>query len=306
MNAAVRAVVRSACALGLAVTGIRRGYAGLIASDLVAMGPRSVSGLVHRGGTVLMSSRCPEMFERAGRKRAADTLRAAGIDSLVTIGGNGTIKGALALFREERVRIAHVPSTIDNDLPGTDITIGFDTAVNTAVVAIDRLRDTAASHGRVMLVEVMGRHNGHIAVDAAIGGGAEAAFIPEEVKELTGLKRKLRAWKAAGKSSLIIVVAEGDEAGGAFRLADRLRKATGLDIRTCVLGHTQRGGTPTARDRVLASAYGAAAVDALAAGKSGVMVAFRRGRFTTIPLARGDGPSRPSDPARFRLLGRLA
>ena len=306
MNAAIRAVVRSASASGISVTGIRRGYQGLIDRDLVELGPRSVSGTVHRGGTILRSSRCAEMYERAGRKRAGETLRNAGIDGLVTIGGNGTIKGALALWREEKVRVAHVPSTIDNDLPGTDITIGFDTAVNTAVLAIDRLRDTATSHGRVFLVEVMGRHNGHIAVEAAIAGGAEAAFIPEQLREMAHLQKRVNAWRAAGKTSLIVVVAEGDEAGGAFRLAKRLGPMIGSEVRTCVLGHIQRGGTPTARDRVLASQYGAAAVDALLAGKSGVMVSMRAGKLGLVTLTRGDGKPKASDPAKFRLMNRLS
>ncbi|KAF0242634.1 MAG: hypothetical protein FD180_3816, partial [Planctomycetota bacterium] len=266
MNAAIRAVTRSALARGVGVTGVRRGYAGLIAADFVNMDSRFVSNSLQRGGTILMSSRCPEMYERAGRRKAAENLKAAGVEGLVTIGGNGSIRGALALSKEERVRIAHIPSTVDNDLPGTDVTIGFDTAVNTAIGAIDRLRDTAASHGRVFLVEVMGRENGHIAVDAALASGAEAVFIPEAKLELESLLRRVQGWWAQGKTSLIIVVAEGDEAGGVFELAKKMKVLRGIDIRTCVLGHIQRGGAPTAHDRILASTYGAAAVDALLAG----------------------------------------
>jgi 6-phosphofructokinase 1 len=306
MNAALRAVVRSALARGVAVTGVRRGYSGLIAGDLVELTSRSVSNIIQRGGTVLMSARCPEMFRRDGRRRAAKTLHDNAVDALVTIGGNGTIKGALALAREERVRIAHVPSTVDNDLPGTEVTIGFDTAVNTAVQAIDRLRDTAASHGRVFLVEVMGRDNGHIAVDAAVAGGAEAAFIPEAKRELPELMKRLAAWHREGKHSLILVVAEGDEEGGVVALAKELKRLGTFEIRTCVLGHTQRGGAPSARDRVLASTLGAAAVDALAAGRSGVMLAVRAGAVVPVPLRVGLRKPRPSDAARHRLVGRLA
>lgn len=306
MNAAIRAVTRSALARGVGVTGVRRGYAGLIAADFVNMDSRFVSNSLQRGGTILMSSRCPEMYERAGRRKAAENLKAAGVEGLVTIGGNGSIRGALALSKEERVRIAHIPSTVDNDLPGTDVTIGFDTAVNTAIGAIDRLRDTAASHGRVFLVEVMGRENGHIAVDAALASGAEAVFIPEAKLELESLLRRVQGWWAQGKTSLIIVVAEGDEAGGVFELAKKMKVLRGIDIRTCVLGHIQRGGAPTAHDRILASTYGAAAVDALLAGRSGVMVALRAGRLRLVPLTVGLRKPRPSDKARFRLVSRLA
>ncbi len=306
MNAAIRAVVRSALAQGVAVTGIRRGYQGLIEGDLNDLTSRSVSNVIQRGGTMLMSSRCPEMYERAGRRKAAESLRQVGIDGLVTIGGNGTIKGALALWKEERVRVVHVPSTIDNDLPGTDITIGFDTALNTAVAAIDKLRDTAASHDRIFLVEVMGRNNGHIAVDAAIAGGAEAVFIPEAHKEMPILMKRIRNWWDSGKHSLIIVVAEGEEQGGALTLAKRLAKLAGSQVRTCILGHMQRGGTPTARDRVLASSYGTRAMDAMMAGKTGTMVAIQCGELVLVPLSAGAGPAKPADQSKFRLVDRLA
>lgn len=306
MNAAIRAVVRSAIGAGLSVTGIRRGYAGLIAPDFVEMGPQSVSNILQRGGTVLMSSRCPEMYKRSGRKRAADNLRRFGIDALVTIGGNGSIRGALALFREEKIRVVHVPSTVDNDLPGTDVTIGFDTAVNTAVAAIDKLRDTAQSHNRVFLVEVMGRENGHIAVNAALASGAEAVFVPEAKLEMGGLLRRLKSWREAGKKSLIIVIAEGDEQGGIMSVADKMKQVPGLEIRTSVLGHIQRGGSPSAFDRVLASTYGAAAVDALLAGKAGVMVSRRGGKAALVHLTVGLRNPRPSDKNRFRLVTRLA
>jgi 6-phosphofructokinase 1 len=246
------------------------------------------------------------MYERSGRRKAAESLRQMGVDGLITIGGNGTIKGALALWKEEKVRVVHVPSTIDNDLPGTDITIGFDTALNTAVAAIDKLRDTAASHERIFLVEVMGRNNGHIAVDAAIAGGAEAVFIPEAHKELPILMKRIRDWWDAGKHSLIIVVAEGEEEGGALTLARRLSKLAGSQVRTCILGHTQRGGIPTARDRVLASSYATRAVDLLTQGKSGIMVAMRSGALVHVPLSVGAGPAKPADQARFRLVDRLA
>ncbi|MCC6741981.1 MAG: 6-phosphofructokinase [Planctomycetia bacterium] len=306
MNAAIRAITRSALARGVAVTGIRRGYAGLISADFVDMNSRSVSNTIQRGGTILMSSRCPEMYERSGRRRAADNLRQAGVDGLVTIGGNGSIRGALALWKEEKVRVVHVPSTVDNDLPGTDVTIGFDTAVNTAIGAIDKLRDTAASHGRVFLVEVMGRENGHIAVDAALASGAEAVFVPEAKAEMKLLMKRVQAWWQEGKHSLIIVVAEGDEGGGLAAIANALKALPGIELRTCTLGHIQRGGSPTAHDRVLASTYGAAAVDALLAGKAGVMVSLSAGRLRTVPLTVGLKKPRPSDRHRFALVNRLA
>ncbi|MCE9582285.1 MAG: 6-phosphofructokinase [Planctomycetes bacterium] len=306
MNAAVRAVVRTAMGHGIEVRGVRRGYKGLIDGDVIDLDSRSVSNTIQRGGTILMSSRCPEMFERQGRRRAAETLRQAGVDGLVTIGGNGSIRGALALWKEEKVRVVHVPSTVDNDLPGTDVTIGFDTAVNTAIEAIDKLRDTAASHGRVFLVEVMGRENGHIAVDAALASGAEAVFIPEAKCELKSLMKRIRGWWAEGKRSLIIVVAEGDEEGGVFEIANQLKTLPGIDIRTCVLGHIQRGGSPSAQDRVLASSYGFAAVEALHSGKAGVMVSIRNGRLGTVPLSVGLRKPRPSNRGRFTLVSRLA
>ncbi len=306
MNAAIRAVTRSALARGVAVTGVRRGYAGLISAEFVDMNSRFVSNSLQRGGTILMSSRCPEMYERSGRARAAANLKAAGIGGLVTIGGNGSVRGALALWKEEKVRVVHVPSTVDNDLPGTDVTIGFDSAVNTAIGAIDKLRDTAASHGRIFLVEVMGRENGHIAVDAALACGAEAVFIPEAKFELKALLKKVQAWWAAGKSSLIVVVAEGEEVGGVFEIAKHLKAIRGIDVRTCVLGHIQRGGAPTANDRILASTYGAAASDALLAGKAGVMVSLHAGRLRLVPLSVGLRKPRPSDKSRFRLVSRLA
>lgn len=306
MNAAIRAVTRSALRSGVGVTGIRRGYAGLIAADFVDMDARFVSNTIQRGGTILMSSRCPEMYERSGRRKAAQNLKTAGVDGLVTIGGNGSIRGALALWKEEKVRVVHVPSTVDNDLPGTDVTIGFDTAVNTAIGAIDKLRDTATSHGRVFLVEVMGRENGHIAVDAALASGAEAVFVPEAQAEMKTLMKRVQGWWQEGKRSLIIVVAEGEEDGGVFEIAKKLKVLPGIELRTCTLGHIQRGGSPTAQDRVLASTYGAAAVDALLAGKAGVMVSIRAGRLGTVPLTVGLRKPRPSDRHRFQLVNRLA
>lgn len=306
MNAAIRAVTRSALLRGVAVTGIRRGFAGLISADFIDLNARSVSDSIQRGGTILMSSRCPEMYERKGRRKAATNLRQAGIDGLVTIGGNGSIRGALALWKEERVRVVHVPSTVDNDLPGTDVTIGFDTALNTAIGAIDKLRDTATSHGRVFLVEVMGRENGHIAVDAALASGAEAVFIPEAREEMKHLKKRVQGWWREGKRTLIIVVAEGDEEGGVFEIAKQLKTLPGIDLRTCALGHVQRGGAPTAQDRILASSYGSAAVDTLLSGRAGVMVTMRAGKLGAVPLTVGHRRPRPSDKQRFKLVSRLA
>ena len=283
MNAAIRAVVRHALGRSLEVVGIRRGYAGLLVGELLPLTRAGVANIIQRGGTILGTSRSPEFYQPGGRARAAAVLRGAGIEALVVVGGEGTLHGATLLAAEHGVAIAVVPGTIDNDVYGTDFTIGFDTAVNTALEAIDRIRDTAASHERLFLVEVMGRTCGEIALGVGVAGGAEDVLIPEQPTDLDTLGAELkRSWER-GKRSSIIVVAESGKEGHVFTVADRVRALTGLEPRVCVFGHIQRGGTPTARDRILASRLGTAAVDIVLDG-GGMMAGEAGGRVVRVPL----------------------
>ena len=283
MNAAIRAVVRHALGRSLEVVGIRRGYAGLLAGELLPLTRAGVANIIQRGGTILGTSRSPEFYQPGGRARAAAVLRGAGIEALVVVGGEGTLHGATLLAAEHGVTVAGVPGTIDNDVYGTDFTIGFDTAVNTALEAIDRIRDTAASHERLFLVEVMGRTCGEIALGVGVAGGAEDVLIPEQPTDLDTLGAELkRSWER-GKRSSIIVVAESGKEGHVFTVAERVRALTGLEPRVCVFGHIQRGGTPTARDRILASRLGTAAVDIVLDG-GGMMAGEAGGRVVRVPL----------------------
>ncbi|RTI10290.1 6-phosphofructokinase, partial [Thermus scotoductus] len=266
MNAAIRAVVRQAYALGLEVVGIRRGYAGMILGEMVPLGVRDVANILQRGGTVLLTARSQEFLTEEGRAKAAEKLKAAGIEGLVAIGGDGTFRGAMRLLEEHKVPVVGVPGTIDNDLYGTDYTIGFDTAVNTALEAIDRIRDTAASHERVFFIEVMGRSSGFIALDVGLAGGAEVIAVPEEPVDPKTIAEGLMESLRRGKSSSIVVVAEGAYPGGAAGLLAAIQEHVRVEARVTVLGHIQRGGSPTAKDRILASRLGAAAVEALAGG----------------------------------------
>lgn len=275
MNACVRAVVRTATAHDLEVIGIRRGYAGMIDGDFVEIDGRSVSNIVQQGGTILKSARSKRFQTPEGRAKAAENLQEAGVEGLVAIGGDGTIRGASILNEEHDVPVVGCPGTIDNDLFGTDETIGYDTALNTALENIDRIRDTADAHDRLFLVEVMGRDAGFIALNCAIGGGAELVLIPETLVEMEEIKERIHSLMTAQTRSSIVVVAEGDELGGARTIEKALledQAFADIDIRVCILGHTQRGGAPTARDRVLASRLGSAAVEALLEGHSSVMV----------------------------------
>ncbi|MBN1153030.1 MAG: 6-phosphofructokinase [Dehalococcoidia bacterium] len=284
MNAAIRAVVRCAADNGLQVVGIRHGYAGLLENDTEILGPRSVANIIHRGGTMLGTARSDEFKTSAGLHKAAANLDALGIDGLVAIGGDGTFRGAKALAAITPVHVVGVPGTIDNDLYGTDATIGFDTAVNTAVEAIDRLRDTAEAHERLFFVEVMGRTRGFIALSAGVAAGAEDVLVPEVKTNLEELAASISARFASGKRASIVVVAEGDDAGHAFDVAEKLGKRLVMDYRVCVLGHIQRGGAPTANDRLLASKLGAGSVLTLLEGRSGVMVGLVNGRVVETPF----------------------
>src|SRR5438552_9003459 len=283
MNAAIRAVVRHALGRKLEVVGIRRGYAGLLAGEVQPLTRAGVANVLQYGGTILGTSRSAEFLRPEGRARAAAVLRGAGIEGLVVIGGEGTFHGATLLAEEHGVAVAGVPGTIDNDVYGTDFTIGFDTAVNTALEAIDRVRDTAASHERLFLVEVMGRTCGDIALGVGVAGGAEDVLLPESPRDLLDLAAELRHSWERGKRSSIIVVSESGEQGRSFKLAEAIGRLTGPEPRVCIFGHIQRGGTPSARDRVLASRLGAAAVDILLAG-GGQMAGEASNAAVRVPL----------------------
>jgi len=286
MNAAIRAVVRSGIAKGLEIFGIERGYQGLIEGRIMPLELRSVSGIIGRGGTILRTARCKVFYEPEGRARAAEQLAQYGIEGLVVIGGDGSYQGALKLHAEHGIRCIGVPGTIDNDIGGTDFTIGYDTALNIAVEAIDRIRDTAASHERLFFVEVMGRHSGYIAMMSGIAGGAEAILVPETPTDIDQLVGNLRAGIARGKTSSIVVVAEGDDAGKAIDVARKVAEVSEFqDSRVAVIGHIQRGGTPTARDRILASRLGVRAVEALLEGETGKMAGVRADEVVLRPLS---------------------
>ena len=268
MNAAIRSVVRTCAFHNIECVGIYRGYEGMIDGDFKVLDARSVNNIINKGGTFLKSARSDRFRTKEGRKKAYQNLRDEGIEFIVAIGGDGTFTGGAIFSEEYDIPVIGVPGTIDNDLYGTDYTIGYDTAVNTALDAIDRIRDTAHSHERVFIVEVMGRDAGFIALDVAIAGGAEAALIPEDLNDMDVLTQQFSRQDKRKKSFSIVVVAEGDEQGGALVLEKKLNELyPHLKIRSTILGHVQRGGSPSARDRVLASRLGAAAIDALLEGK---------------------------------------
>lgn len=272
MNAAIRAVVRAGIYYDLNVTGILRGYEGLIHGDFIDMDRKSVANIIQRGGTILKTARSDEFRTAEGRKKAFEQLKKHHLDALVVIGGDGTFTGANLFTNEYDFPVVGLPGTIDNDLVGTDFTIGYDTAINTVVHAVDKIRDTAESHDRLFIVEVMGRDSGLIALRSGIGVGAEAILIPEANMGVEGLVTRLASGRK-DKSSKIVIVAEGDEVGGAFNVGEVLKERfPAYDIRVSVLGHIQRGGKPSCMDRVLASRFGVAAVEGLINGRSGEMV----------------------------------
>lgn len=284
MNAAIRAVVRAGIYYDLTVTGVLRGYEGLISGDFIDMDRKSVANIIQRGGTILKTARCEGFRTPEGRKVAYDHLIAKGIDALVVIGGDGTFTGANLFSKEFDFPVIGLPGTIDNDLAGTDFTIGYDTAINTVVNAVDKIRDTAESHDRLFIVEVMGRDSGLIALRSGIGVGAEAIMIPEANMGVEGLVKRLE-YGRKDKASKIIIVAEGDDAGGAFNIGEVLKnKFPNYDIRVSVLGHIQRGGKPSCMDRVLASRFGVSAVEALLNGHCCVMVGQVNGEISYTPF----------------------
>ena len=285
MNAAIRAVVRAGIYYDLQVTGILRGYEGLINGDFIDMDRKSVANIIQRGGTILKTARSEGFRTAEGRQKAYDNLKKQEIDALVVIGGDGTFTGANVFSTEFNFPIIGLPGTIDNDLEGTDFTIGYDTAINTVVSAVDKIRDTAESHDRLFIVEVMGRDSGLIALRSGIGVGAEAILIPEANMGINGLVTRLESGRK-DKASKIIIVAEGDEVGGAFNVGEVLKEKFPLyDIRISVLGHIQRGGKPSCMDRVLASRLGVAAVEALLNGHEGEMVGQKNSEIVFTPFS---------------------
>lgn len=280
MNAALRAVVRASIYYNKEVYGIMQGYEGMIDGDIVKLGARSVGNIIQRGGTILKSARSEEFRTAEGRAKAFANLKKNGIDSLIAIGGDGTFTGLHKFYQEFKVPSLCIPGTIDNDLAGTDYTIGYDTATNTAVEAIDKIRDTALSHNRLFFIEVMGRNSGYIAINSAIAGGAVAVIIPEEETSFDQLFTLLEQGGKTNRKSSLVVVAEGSRIGGANELARRVAERSNyFDIKVTILGHLQRGGAPTYFDRVLASRMGVGAVEGLIAGKNDAMVGVRNGQL---------------------------
>lgn len=287
MNAAIRSVVRTCAYLKIECVGIYRGYQGMIEGDFKTLDARSVNNIINKGGTILKSARCDDFRTKEGRKKAYDQLTKEGIDAFVVIGGNGSFTGALLFTQEYDFPVIGIPGTIDNDILGSSFTIGFDTAINTVVDAIDKIRDTASSHNRLFFVEVMGRDVGHIALNAGVGAGAEEILIPEQNLGLERLLDSLKRSKASGKSSSIVIVAEGDKIGkNVFELKEYVEENLPIyDVRVSVLGHMQRGGNPTCYDRVLASRMGVKAVESILEGKSNLMVGIRDTNLVLTPLA---------------------
>ena len=287
MNAAIRAVTRTAIYNGLTVKGIMRGYHGLITNEIIDFKSQSVSNIIQKGGTILKTARSKEFTTPEGRKLAYENMKANGIDALVVIGGDGSLTGAQIFAREFDIPIVGMPGTIDNDLSGTDSTIGYDTALNTIVEAVDKLRDTATSHERLFFVEVMGNTAGYLALNGAIASGAEAAIIPEMETEVDQLSQLIDHGFRKSKSSAIVLVAENKQTGGAMGLAERIkREYPQYDARVTILGHIQRGGSPTATDRILASRMGAAAIKALLEGQRNVMIGIQNGTMAYVPFAK--------------------
>ena len=285
MNAALRAVVRGANRYNLKVWGIYRGYQGLIEDKFIELDSEKVSNIIQRGGTILKSARSQEFRTEEGRTQAAVNMKNKGIDALVVIGGDGTFTGANLLSKEHNIRVIGIPATIDNDIIGTDETIGYDTALNTAIEAIDKIRDTADAHERMFLVEVMGRDAGFIALETGIAVGAELSLLPEELTSISDIKSQLKDMLKEQKRSSLVVVAEGDETGGALKLAEKIKDDFAkYDLRVCILGHIQRGGSPSARDRVLASRLGASAINVLMEGHNEVMVGVVNNALKITPL----------------------
>lgn len=287
MNAAIRAVTRAAICNGIKVFGIYRGYKGLITDEIEELRTNSVSNIIQRGGTILKTARSQEFTTPEGRKLAYENMQKHGIDALVVIGGDGSLTGASIFANEYNLPVVGLPGTIDNDLSGTDTTIGYDTALNTIMDAMDKIRDTASSHERLFFVEVMGRNCGYLALNSAIASGAEAAIIPEISLEKDQLAELIEQGFRKTKNSSMVLVTESEITGGAMQLAERVKKEyPQYDVRVSILGHLQRGGTPTANDRILASRMGVAAIQALLENQRNVMIGIRENEIDYVPFTR--------------------
>jgi 6-phosphofructokinase 1 len=307
MNACIRSVVRTGLYLGLDVYGIKYGYNGMIDGDIYKMKSYSVSNIVQRGGTILKSARSKDFMTKEGRAKAYEQLKKRGIEGLVAIGGDGTFTGANIFYEEYGIPIVGAPGTIDNDLYGSDYTIGFDTAVNTALDAIDKIRDTANSHDRVFFIEVMGRHSGYIAIQSGIGGGAELVMVPETSTTIGDVIQTLKEGRDNQKTSSIVVVAEGGEQGDALEVAAKVAKELpDLDIRVSTLGHIQRGGSPTSYDRILSSRLGMAAVEGLVNGEKNVMVGVVNDKIAYTSFKLAISKAKPINPELMRLVDILS
>lgn len=303
MNACIRSVVRTGLSLGLDVYGIKYGYNGMIDGDIYKMKSYSVSNIVQRGGTILKSARSKEFMTKEGRAKAYEQLTKRGIEGLVAIGGDGTFTGANIFHEEFGIPIVGAPGTIDNDLYGSDYTIGFDTAVNTALDAIDKIRDTANSHDRVFFIEVMGRHSGYIAIQSGIGGGAELVVVPETSITMQDVIKTLKEGRDKQKTSSIVVVAEGGDQGDAHQIASHVMKELpDLDIRVSTLGHIQRGGSPTSYDRILSSRLGMAAVEGLINGEKNVMVGVINDKISYTSFKLAISKAKPINQELMRLV----
>jgi len=302
MNTCVRAVVRGAHYYKMKVFGVRNGLQGLIDNNMTEFGPRDVSGIVHKGGTLLGTARSKAFRLKTGRKKAAKNIKERGIEALVIIGGDGSFRGGYELYKDFGIPFIGLPGTIDNDMYGTDFTIGFDTAVNTAIEALDKVRDTAESHHRTFFVEVMGRNCGAIALEAALASGAEAVLVPEIKTDLDALAKTVTTGRDLGKKSTIVVVAEGDDEGSATEIAEKIKVKTGQKHRVCVLGHIQRGGHPSARDRILASKLGFFAVKAVKQNKVNVFVGEIKGKCVCTPITKVIKKKKKTDISLERLI----
>ncbi len=303
MNAAIRAVTRAAISNGIRVNGIYRGYKGMITNEIEEFKTQNVSNIIQRGGTILKTARSTEFKTAEGRKKAYENLQEHGIDSLVVIGGDGSLTGARIFAQEYNIPIVGLPGTIDNDLYGTDVTIGYDTALNTIMECVDKIRDTATSHERLFFIEVMGRDAGFLALNGAIASGAEAAIIPEISLEKDQLAEMIETGFRKSKNSSIVLVAESEVTGGAMGVAERVKKEyPQFDVRVSILGHLQRGGSPTAQDRILATRMGVAAVDALLDGQRNVMVGIQNEELVNVSFTKAIKNDKPIDRDLLRTL----
>ena len=307
MNAAIRAVTRAAIYNGLQVKGIYRGYKGLVTGEIKEFKSQNVSNIIQLGGTILKTARCKEFTTPEGRQIAYDNMKKEGIDALVIIGGDGSLTGARIFAQEFDVPCIGLPGTIDNDLYGTDTTIGYDTALNTIMECVDKIRDTATSHERLFFIEVMGRDAGFLALNGAIASGAEAAIIPEISTEVDQLAELIQNGFRKSKNSSIVLVAESPVTGGAMGLAERVKNEyPGYDVRVSILGHLQRGGSPTAHDRILASRMGAAAIDALLEDQRNVMIGIKNDEIVYVPFSKAIKNDKPINRELLTTLRRLS